>query len=127
MGRLQFKCFVGFLVLIRLFMKEEIPIANPPLSPKEQSIVSRLSDADLEAIDATVLAVSSDGWFKVARVVTSIEDALKDRYPGLSYVFYAQRVCQLVEEGRLESQGNLLYMRFSEVRLPTQTNSVEEA
>lgn len=107
-------------------MKEEVPIANPPLSSKEQSIVAKLSDVDLQAIDATILAVSSGGWFKVARVVTSAEDALQNRYPGLSYVFYTQRICQLVEARRLESQGNLLYMRFSEVRLPMQTGSLKE-
>ena len=55
---------------------------------------------------------------KVARVVVWTEEALKNRYPGLSYVFYSQRVIRLAEAGRLESQGNLEYIRFSEVRLP---------
>ena len=31
--------------------------------------------------------------------------------------YYAQRVALLVDSGKLESQGNLEYMRFSEVRL----------
>lgn len=46
------------------------------------------------------------------------ESALKNRYPGLCYIFYAQRLIHLVEEDRLESQGNLEHMRFSEVRIP---------
>ena len=107
-------------------MNEEIPEANPPLTAEEQSVVAKLSEADMQTIDANILANSSEHWYKVARVITRTEAALQDRYPGLSYVFYAQRLCQLVEDGRLESQGNLLYMRFSEVRLPEQSSSVDE-
>jgi hypothetical protein len=101
------------------FMSEEIPMANPPLSDQEQSAVARLTDTDLQVIDATILASSSNRWLKVARVVTWTEKSLSDRFPGLSYVFYAQRLIHLTEQGRLESQGNLEYMRFSEVRIPT--------
>lgn len=98
-------------------MSEEIPEANPPLSVAEQSVVAHLNHADLQAIDATILAQASDHWLKVARVVGSTADALEVQYPGLSYVYYAQRLRQLVDDGRLESKGNLAYMRFSEVRL----------
>jgi len=38
--------------------------------------------------------------------------------PKVPDIFYAERVRNLVAEGKLESQGNLLYMGFSEVRLP---------
>jgi hypothetical protein len=99
-------------------MSEEIPMANPPFSDEEQAVVAKLTDADLQAIDATILANSSNRWLKVARVVLHTERALSDRYPGLSYIFYAQRLIRLAEEGRLDSQGNLEYMRFSEVRTP---------
>jgi hypothetical protein len=108
-------------------MNEEMPMANPPLTAEEKSVAAKLSDADVQAIDATILANSSDRWYKVARVVGSTEDALKLRYPGLSYVFYAHRLCQLVDERRLDSQGDVLYMRFSEVRLPMQSNSGDES
>jgi len=80
-------------------MTKEIPEANPPLTAEEQLLVARLSDADLQAIDATILGNSCDRWQKVAMVVALTEDALKNRYPGLSYIFYAQRLCRLVEEG----------------------------
>ncbi len=78
----------------------------------------KLTDTDLQIIDAEILANSSNRWHKVARVVVWTEKALNDRYPGLSYIFYAHRLRSLAEEGRLESQGNLEYMRFSEVRIP---------
>jgi len=50
-------------------------------------------------------------------VIRSIEK-LEQRYPDFSCAFYAQRVQILADQGRLESQGDLDYMRFSEVRLP---------
>jgi hypothetical protein len=99
-------------------MSEEIPRANPPLSAEERSAVAKLTDTDLRAIDAAILANSSTRWLKVARVVFSTEHALSGRYPGLSYIFYAQRLIRLAEDGHLESKGNLEYMRFSEVRIP---------
>jgi hypothetical protein len=105
-------------------MDDEIPAANPPLSAEEQSAIAKLTEADLEAIDATILAECSKWWFKVARVVTRTEDALSSRFPGISYIFYTQRLIRLAEDGRLESQGNLEHMRFSEVRLPEQPTAM---
>ena len=99
-------------------MSEEIPQPNRPFTAEEQSAVAKLTAADLQVIDAAILANSSNRWLKVARVVTSAEDALSNSYPDLSYVFYAQRLIRLAEEGRLESQGNLEHIRFSEVRIP---------
>ena len=40
------------------------------------------------------------------------------RIPNLPDIFYSQRVRKLVELGFLESEGNLDFMCFSEVRLP---------
>lgn len=93
-------------------------MANPPLSAEEQSAVAQLTDADLEAIDSAIMANASNRWLKAARVVRWTETALNERSPGLSDVFYAQRLILLAERGRLESQGNLEFMRFSEVRIP---------
>lgn len=104
-------------------MDEEIPIPNRPLTVKEQAIAAKLSDAGLKSIDATILGNCSDWWKKVASVVLSTVNALENQYPDLPHVFYAQRLGQLVKEGRLESRGNLLYMRFSEVRLPKPSSS----
>lgn len=102
-------------------MNEETPIENPPLTGEELSAVAKLTEADLQTIDATILANCSDRWFKVARVVFFTEDALTNRYPGLSYVYYTRRVAELVDEGRLESQGYIFFMRHSEVRIPPNT------
>jgi hypothetical protein len=104
-------------------MDEEIPIENPPLSAEEQSFAASLKEADRQIIEATILSNCSEHWLKVARVVSQTEDALKDRYPGLSYVSYTLCLCRLVDEARLDSQGHVLYMRHSEVRLPMQSSS----
>jgi hypothetical protein len=104
-------------------MSEEIPIANPPLTAEERSVAAKLSKADLRAIDATVLANCSDRWLKVARIVCRTVDALAKRYPDLSYVFYTERLRWLAQEGHLDLHGYLLYIRHSEVRLPTQSSS----
>jgi hypothetical protein len=95
---------------------DEIPIPNPPLSPREVALLSQLKAQDVDAIDAAVLSCTHDHWRKVAMVVSLSMEQLSHRYPGLSDVFYAERVRSLVESGKLVSQGNLSYMRFSEVR-----------
>jgi len=51
-------------------------------------------------------------------VVSLAIDKLQNRYPEFSELFFAERIRLLAKQGRLESQGNLRYMRFSEVRLP---------
>ena len=51
---------------------------------------------------------------------------LTNRVIGIPDVFYAQRVRKLVEDGHLEAQGNLAYMRYSEVRLPMHATEQNE-
>jgi hypothetical protein len=96
---------------------------NPPLSAEEQLVEAKLNEADRQVIEAAILANCSEDWLKVARVVTRTADALEKQYPGLSYVFYTECLCRLVDERRLDSQGYLLYIRHSEVRLPAQSSS----
>ena len=43
--------------------------------------------------------------------------SLTDRVEGIPDSYYAQRIQKLVNDGLLVSQGNLSYMRFSEVRI----------
>ena len=102
-------------------------MADRPLWKAEKAIVARLSQADLEAIDAIVLANCFSSWRKVAMVVACAEkdfasqnpEVFNTWNPGLPDLFLAQRIRELAAAGRLESQGNLLFQRFSEVRLPS--------
>jgi hypothetical protein len=92
---------------------------DPPLNAEQSLRVSRLTQEDLWAMDRELLAQASKNWRKVARIVGMAIGELSGRIPNVPDLYYAQRVRHLVEVGKLESQGNLAYMRYSEVRLPT--------
>ncbi len=89
-----------------------------PLNPEQSLHVSRLKQEDLWDIDRVLLAQSAPTWRKLARIVQMTMSELSERFPHVSDVYYAQRVRRLVAVGELESQGDLEYMRSSEVRLP---------
>lgn len=103
---------------IRSFMSREFPEAHPPLSAEEASAVAQLSSADVKCIDATILSCALTRWQKVAMVVSHAAKKLETKYSQLSDIYYAVRIQDMAARGRLESQGNLAYLRFSEVRLP---------
>lgn len=89
-----------------------------PLDAEQSLRVSRLREEDLWEIDRVLLSLAAPSWRKVARIVGMAIDQLSGRLPNIPDVYYAQRVRRLVAVGELESQGNLEYMRYSEVRLP---------
>lgn len=90
-----------------------------PLTPEQEAIIEKLSPEDLAKMDERLLSDCSDRWRKVAMVVgTTMMSDGPSRFENVPDVFYSQRVKVLVENGLLESQGNLDFMRYSEVRLP---------
>jgi hypothetical protein len=91
---------------------------DPPLTSGQAKLVAELTDDDVKAIDEALLASTSDRWLKVARVVGTAMLDYPCRVASIPDVYYSQRVQKLVSEGRLEYQGNLSYMRYSEVRRP---------
>jgi hypothetical protein len=91
---------------------------DPPLTPEQALRVSRLKQEDLWEMDRVLLAQSTLTWRKVASVVGMTIGELSERFPNVPDVYYAQRLRRLVAVGELESQGNLEYMGYSEVRLP---------
>jgi hypothetical protein len=93
--------------------------ADGDLTPDQAKLVEQLTDSEIQAIDDALLANTSDKWRKVARVVGTTMMELPSRVEGIPDVYYSQRVRKLVNEGLLESQGNLSYMRYSEVRRPS--------
>ena|SRR5579884_857020 len=92
---------------------------DAPLTPDQEALVRTLSAESIEEIDTLLLSQATDRWRKVAMVVGLAMSALEDRHPGIPDTYYAQRVKLLIERGKLEAQGNLSSMRYSEVRLPT--------
>ena len=94
-----------------LFMSDEPPTAE------QQSRIDKLTAEHIRLIDEAILENASTQWRKVARVIGSAMPASEDSVPRVPDLFYAERVRHLVAAGKLESQGNLEYMRSSEVRL----------
>jgi hypothetical protein len=92
---------------------------DPPLNAEQSLRVSRLTQEELWEMDRVLLEQASRNWRKVARIVGMSISELRARIPNVPDLYYAQRVRHLVEVGKLESQGNLAYMRYSEVRLPS--------
>ncbi|WP_341886985.1 DUF3658 domain-containing protein [Variovorax sp. YR752] len=87
------------------------------LSPAERERLAKLPEPDLALIDAALLSQASSQWRKVARVVGMAMLSMPDHLEDVPDAFFAKRVALLVASGRLESQGDLRRMRFSEVRL----------
>ncbi len=99
-------------------MTQEIPPPDPPLSAEQMALIAELSEAQLTAIDALLMSRATTHWRKVAMLVGFAMTKNPDRKLGIPDLFYAQRVRKLVADGHLESDGNLVYMCYSEVRLP---------
>ena len=96
-------------------MNNEAP--DPDLTPEQKLKVSLLSEIQIEEIDEKLVSFATNRWQKVAKIVGMTVQNLQSRVIGIPDVYYAQRVSKLVKNGVLESQGNLQYMRFSEIRL----------
>lgn len=83
----------------------------------DMEIAERLTPAQVHRIDNALLAACGPSWSKIAMVVGTVMLELAPDFLDLSDTYYALRIVSLVAEGRLASQGDLDYMRFSEVRL----------
>jgi pimeloyl-ACP methyl ester carboxylesterase len=104
---------------VETFMEQDAK-PDPPLDVEQSMRVSKLTQEDLWDIDREILTQSARSWRKVARVVGQAIEKLSSRIQDVPDIYYAQRVRHLVEIGKLESQGDVRYMRYSEVRLQGQ-------
>jgi hypothetical protein len=85
----------------------------------EQNLrISRLTLADIEKIDKWLLSFATHKPQKVAFLLMSAMQQLLSVYPDVPDIFYILRVQKLIEEGRLELDGNMNSWRKCEVRLP---------
>lgn len=91
---------------------------DPPMTPEEAAVAASLSANFIERIDTELLSHARRSSRKVAMLVGLAMGNEAVRVPGLPDLFYAQRVRTLVEKGLLVAEGNLAFMRYSEVRLP---------
>jgi len=92
--------------------------AEPRLTDKQKESVSKLSEEQLKNIDNALLSYANKRFQKVAKIVAKFITESNLHLPEIPDVFYAQRIAELSSKGLLESQGNLKFMRYSEVRVP---------
>lgn len=93
---------------------------GPPvtlLDAEDQAIVDALTPEQIKRVDAALLSDCTDQRRKVARIVGTAFELLRDDLPNLPAGFYAQRVQALADARILRSWGNVGHMGFSEVRL----------
>jgi len=92
-------------------------LVDRPLSVEQQKFVSELSLEDIQKIDETLLLNTSLHWRKVAMIIGStMVVGFKNEYQNIPDIYFSQRIAYLVKMGKLESQGDLRRMRYSEVR-----------
>ena len=91
---------------------------DPPMDSAQAAIAASLSSEAIEKIDQALLSHARTRGRKVAMIVGLAMADPQLRPPGLPDLFYAQRVKALVQRGLLIAEGNLDYMRYSEVWLP---------
>ena len=86
-----------------------------------KSVVEAALFAAGRALSLKEISDHTDLSTKVAKLVAMFMNESDLHFSGVPDVFYAQRVQALVDNGLLEAQGNLKFMRYSEVRKPTNT------
>jgi hypothetical protein len=74
--------------------------------------------ASPQRIDELILASARQRWLKVARITGDVLNACKRGKIDIRVDDITKRVCVLVEQRKLQSQGNLSHWRHSEVKLP---------
>ncbi|HSS65738.1 MAG TPA: DUF3658 domain-containing protein [Gammaproteobacteria bacterium] len=88
------------------------------MTPKQAAVAASLSPEFVQRIDHALLSHARTSNRKVAMLVGLTMSDPSLRVSGLPDIFYAERVKELVARGLLIAEGNLEYMRYSEVRLP---------
>ncbi len=101
--------------------KERIP--DPPLTEEQKIITSALTKSEVENIDSLLLSNADQRFRKVARVISQTMYSDSNKHRGLPDIFYSQQIKNLVATGKLVAQGNLDFMRFSEIRLPEKSET----
>ena len=86
------------------------------LAAEQGIVVDQLSEENIKRIDQTLLSNVSTQWSRTERIVLATMIEL-DNGMGLPNSCFFSRIEHLVQEGLLESKGDLTCTRSSEVRL----------
>jgi len=85
------------------------------LTEEQRACVGALSKHQIRLFDAKLLSTSRSRWQKVAYVVGVTMSELTD-IEGIPDTYFLHRIRSLVNEGILESAGDLKHLRYCEVR-----------
>jgi hypothetical protein len=77
-----------------------------------------MSPASNQYIDGLILSTAVSQWRKVAFIIATVLTVCDNDGIRISDYAISGRIRALVDEGKLEAQGNLSRWRHSEVRLP---------
>jgi hypothetical protein len=72
-----------------------------------------------DQVDALILSFVQVQWRKVAMIIAKVVGACGGRGNDAELHHIAERIRALVEDRKLDAQGDLSRWRHSEVRLPT--------
>ena len=101
-------------------LRPQPPIDYVPdrkMNKEEIDFTSKLSIQKLNYIDELLLEVSTNQYKKVSIIIAYILNNPNIHIKGIPDIFYIQRIKLLVNNGLLQSQGNLDSIRFSEIKL----------
>ena len=87
------------------------------LSQEELAQVQGATPEEAAVVDSLILGACLQRWRKVALVVGALLSEFEAKFAHLPYAFMQFRILELVREGRLEAQGDVMQMRASEIRL----------
>lgn len=97
--------------------KEASQPFDSPMTDLEAEIVAKLSEADLESIDAILVENIGETWMKSAFLIGGVMLKVPDEYEEVPDVFYSGRLMLLEKEGAISVRGDLRKMKHSEVQL----------
>jgi hypothetical protein len=93
---------------------EEYGYESPTAEEVAQMQAASVSEA--LTVDELILGVCSNNWRKVAMVIGTIMSSFDAQFPHLPFAYIQVRIIDLVKRGVIESQGNVMRMRHSEIR-----------
>ena len=94
---------------------EELP-SDSKFTAEQRRMVDQLSEVNIRRIDQALLSNASTQWSRTDRIVLATMIEL-DNGMGLPKIYFIERMEHLVQEGLLESKGDVTCPRSSEVRL----------
>ncbi len=98
-------------------MMKEIPSLPDPLTPEQEALIAQLTDEQIETIDEALLGQTTEVFRKTAAIIGFSMGKLDKEILGIPDTYYLMRLKGLVEKGMIDVEGNIDYMRFSEIRL----------